>query len=558
MSSQENNTTEYTCKVQGCKSRPLKTSKTFENHMKKQHPDIDVGESSSTPTPDTSPSTPSTPDHTPATTTSCSSADSPPLPEQSIDEMYNDNEWMEAVAEEVELMSEMQQMTEEEMDDEGNKDEVVNKYKEKIERFKTIADKKSSVVKALKEVKDNLVHDILLRKEVETQKEKKIDELENIISEMKNQMKVVRERNLVILVDQKKMKRERKEYNETLKELREINNGLIKDNATFKIKLKRKDDLIEGLREVSEIEIETEDDSVVFDKETSGPVCLTCDKRFPVKRALDQHMQAKHNQGECPLCDETFPLGAALEEHTDECMDRLQDKTHECPECKNTFLTKRALKTHSAKHNNFNTKGTKCVCPNCKMIINNVNELNNHKQKCTLEDQQTKEKSKIVCKHWRRGTCNRGDSCGFSHVGHQNTTTPEGRITKLAGYTPACKHGSSCEWLAKGKCSFFHINVGVQQPKMWRQNEERDQHQKAPINTQRRPEFQLPKVWRKNEERDQHNKAPRNTHRRPECRHGADCRKFPDCPFLHSLEDFPNLLKANQQKRSGMNSFRRQ
>jgi D-tyrosyl-tRNA(Tyr) deacylase len=99
--------------------------------------------------------------------------------------MYNDDEWVRAVVEEIELMQEMEELTENEMENEKTKDQVVNDLKEKLKRFKTIAEKKSSVVKSLKDVKERLVYDINMRKEVETKKEEKIDELEKLIEDGK-------------------------------------------------------------------------------------------------------------------------------------------------------------------------------------------------------------------------------------------------------------------------------------------------------------------------------------------------------------------------------------
>ena len=332
--------------------------------------------------------------------------------------------------------------------------------------------------------------------------------------------------------EKKDMEKNKKEHEGNLKELQNINNDLEKNNATLKIELKSKDNIIEGLKELMGMEEsndkEKETETVTLDKVTSGPVCLTCNKKFPEKSALDQHMHAKHSQGECPLCDEVFPLGTALENHTDECMESIKDNAHECRDCKNTFLTKRALKTHIAKKK-CKHQDHKFICPNCKVIINNKKEMERHEQRCTQEGQQTKERSRLVCKHWRRGKCNRGESCGFSHVGHQTSSDREGGLTKSTGFLPACRHGSSCEWLARGKCSYFHKNIEVHQ-----------------VRTQ-------------NHEKAQYKEAPRgNTHSRLECRYAADCRKFPNCAYLHSMEDFPTLIAGNPQIRNGRKPNKRQ
>ena len=395
--------------------------------------------------------------------------------------------------------------------------------------FKKTEAQKTLLRKQIKKSEATECEECPLRASVEEDQAKAIKTKETELEEIKKQLKLVKERNIVILVEQKKMKREKKdmeknkkEHEGNLKELQNTNSELEKNNATLKIELKSKDNIIEGLKELIGIDEyndeEKEEETVSFEKEISGPVCLTCNKKFPEKSALDQHMHAKHNKGECPLCDEVFPLGAALEKHTDECMESIKDNAHECPDCKNTFMTKKALKTHTAKKK-CNHQDNKFICPNCKMIINNENEMKKHKQRCTNEGQLVKERSKLVCKHWRRGNCCQGESCGFSHVGHQNITTHEGGLTKSAGFTSACRHGSSCEWLARGKCSYFHKNVGVQMPFVRRKNNDKDQHQEAPRGI---------------------------TRRRQECRHAANCRNFPNCIYLHSLEDFPDLLTGNQ------------
>lgn len=384
-----------------------------------------------------------------------------------------------------------------------------------------------------------------MRASVEEDQARAIQSKDVELEELKKQMKTIRERNMSILVDQKKMKRERKELEKnkkdqenSLKEIRDVNNDIIKNNATLKIELKRKDDIIKGLKELSVVEEnENEDDEeeiVVMEKETSGSVCLTCDKTFPEKRSLDQHMQAKHNLAECPICDEAYPQGKILEKHTDECMMSM-DEGIECPTCMNKFLTKRALKRHITRIHkkpigNF-------VCSHCEMIFNNENEMRSHMEKCMQEVQP--EKSKEVCIHWRRGYCKRGDGCGYSHVGHQLKINSAPHSTKLTSYTPACKHGQSCVWLAKGSCSYFHKNIGVQKP--WNLKEKRENtHQNTHmVKTTRALGGSQPSGRR-------------------ECKYGAQCNNLFSCTFLHSLVDFPNLQKENQNSRTMRNQNRRQ
>ena len=349
-----------------------------------------------------------------------------------------------------------------------------NIFFKKTEAQKTLLRKE--IKKLTDEVKeDKECRECPMRASVEEDQSRAIQSKDKELEELKNKMKTIRERSIAILVDQKKMKREKKEmeknkkdHENSLKEIRDINSDVIKSNATLKIELKQKDDLIRGLKELSGIEetenMDAEDESVRMEKETSGSVCLSCDKTFSEKRALDQHMEAKHSQSECPICDEVFPQGEALEKHTDECM-KSMDEGVECPICLNKFLTKKAQKRHITKNHRQSKKQIdKFVCSQCEMIFNNEKEMKSHMHKCIQEVQP--EKSKEVCMHWRRGNCKRGDGCGYSHVGHQLDVSSEPRSAKATSFTPACKHGQSCLWLAKGSCSYFHKNVGVQRRRM--------------------------------------------------------------------------------------------
>ena len=72
-------------------------------------------------------------------------------------------------------------------------------------------------------------------------------------------------------------------------------------------------------------------------------------------------------------------------------------------------------------------------------------------------------RSRIVCKHWKNGNGFKGDKCGFNHVGRQRSRDS---IVTSRTHTkvPECINGSSCEWLAKSSCIYFHPRIGVQRP----------------------------------------------------------------------------------------------
>ena len=42
---------------------------------------------------------------------------------------------------------------------------------------------------------------------------------------------------------------------------------------------------------------------VRMDKESSGPICLPCDRRFVKESDLEKHINAKHQPKKCPICD---------------------------------------------------------------------------------------------------------------------------------------------------------------------------------------------------------------------------------------------------------------
>ena len=101
-------------------------------------------------------------------------------------------------------------------------------------------------------------------------------------------------------------------------------------------------------------------------------------------------------------------------------------------------------------------------CSECGHRAKTAQEIKQHQKNI---HQQAVEVSKEVCKHWRNGNCFKGNQCMFSHVGYQrNKTTESTKVTNTTSWTSPCKHGSSCSWLEKGMCQFFHRGVGVQKP----------------------------------------------------------------------------------------------
>ena len=139
---------------------------------------------------------------------------------------------------------------------------------------------------------------------------------------------------------------------------------------------------------------------------------------------------------------------------------------------------------------------------------------------------QAHEKSMEVCKHWRRGRCQWGNQCNFSHVGHQDVPTSDHQSTRSA--SKICWNGPSCSHLARGKCNFEHHRD--------------NNHQQRTHNQPRVQQVQGRRSEGQNERspRVQNERSPR-----AQCKWGGQCNRVPNCPHLHSLQDFP-LYNRNQ------------
>ena len=184
------------------------------------------------------------------------------------------------------------------------------------------------------------------------------------------------------------------------------------------------------------------------------------------------------------------------------------------------------------KSSHFGTQ--RKVCTKCSSEILNANtSMKKHNETCgkgASKTHKTQEKSLEVCKHWRRGKCDRGSQCNFSHVGHQDTLQCEKESTNKT-FIP-CRNGPSCRFLAKGRCSFGHQASG-------------------------RHLAQQEEGWSHSQGRPRSNQGRRQQEETINCRFGAKCDRVPNCPYLHSLEGFPQYSKR-QGFRATMRSGRSQ
>ena len=158
-------------------------------------------------------------------------------------------------------------------------------------------------------------------------------------------------------------------------------------------------------------------------------------------------------------------------------------------------------------------------------------------------------KSRIVCKHWKKGNCIKGNTCMFSHVGRQNPMS--GTTTETTTKTPTCRNGSSCEWLKKKVCSFHHPRIGVQKP--WTTREAVQEGRQGSRQGGRQGGRQLLPCQQLSRN---HGKSPSQSDRAV-CKFDGRCDRIPNCPYLHYKEDFPPFQgRRNPEVRRNTNQRR--
>ena len=251
-----------------------------------------------------------------------------------------------------------------------------------------------------------------------------------------------------------------------------------------------------------EVHRQEEDQRVVMSKRSTGHACNACAKVFNAAIDLERHMNDKHFQGKCQMFETEFTTKKQADEHICTEPEILTQKCNKSY-CQKEFATSQALRVH-IKKSHFSHQRT--VCTKCDEILK-TQDVRNHMDMCgksIVSIERTQERSMEVCRHWRRGRCDRGSRCNFSHVGHQDAPRQERQSTKSA--STVCRNGPSCVFLARGSCMFKH-------------NEDKEHQTSRPSQERRQV-------------------APR-----AQCKWGGDCTKVPNCPHLHSVQDFPQYSR---------------
>ena len=342
----------------------------------------------------------------------------------------------------------------------------------------------------------------------------------------------------------KELEKKGKDIEKLSKEVRQLK----KQNSDLKEDNKQKEAVIIQLKEAvaKENEIEVIEQRVNLDKEISGHNCNACNKEFRTSHDLDRHIEGKHTECTCTYCGKKFNNERELTKHHKRCVDEGL-RTSKCQNCKkifNSFAMKRHKET-CHEQEMFD-------CPECGQMCETAIDVKRH-----YDDEHKMEqvRYKEVCKHWRRGHCNKGDQCLYAHVGQQQSS--DSRSTKEKSMrVPACKHGSNCDWLKRGVCSYFHRGVGVQKP--WNNRGlTQAEGERQPNRNQTNPGRQSERLNNHSEGRNERFPHSEGRGERYNRGSGGAGERSHDCPCINSLQDFPTFRGQRQDSQQRQNQGRR-
>ena len=255
-----------------------------------------------------------------------------------------------------------------------------------------------------------------------------------------------------------------------------------------------------------------------MNKNTSGYKCTACNQSFRTNKSLERHIEDKHTETECPFCSKDFTSRCDLRKHVNDCIENGYAK-EKCIKCDQLFtkfgLRRHVQQCHGDKSDDF-------TCKKCELMCKSKSELKRHMK--VDHEEIEHEVSREVCPHYRRGNCYKGDNCNKSHVGYQHEMSSKSTSQMTSNWTPSCKHGDECSWMAKGKCMFFHKGVGVQ---------------RAPRQAQQSPSPNRERTKRQG---------------RGPCKFGSRCDRIDTCLWSHkenhnANKGFHNQGRRNQQPR---------
>ena len=488
------------------------------------------------------------------------------MQEERTAEDEDDDGWMEEEEDEQFLHEALDKLAQEVSDPESDKDarhqlqikitEITHKLQAKDKNQKFMIERLRKDAAGLRQ---SIEKQKKLEHEITELKAKKCDECENLTQVESYQRVTITEKENELVDAARKLtktlkdhKQDKDQHKKVVDSLHDTVGSLTKRNNDLKVELAERVSYIESLEtEVSpendnvvdaEVEVHREQsvERVTMNKNSTEHICQACDKKFNAGGDLDRHMQDKHTESECPMCEKKFTSKKQANEHIcleGEIVPQICSKSY----CKKQFTSSAALTSHTKKHHFGHQRN---VCTKCGEILDISISMKDHIKTCgrSLGDNGSgREKSQEVCRHWRRGRCDRGTDCNFSHVGHQDTVRPERQ--RAASAIEACHNGPSCSYLARGKCKYDH---------------KADRHQsRAPQGA--RHQGRAPHGARQEDRAPQSARAGGRQARsqqdgRSRCRYGANCDRVVNCPHLHSTQDFPMYNKNQGFRKTNSNN----
>ena len=492
----------------------------------------------------------------------------------------NGHEEQNDIDEENEVMEEWKQIYDVldnigEVFDVEEKDKV-DAFTEKLGRMHNVIKKKADIINKTKKSELKLVEKVAILEAAKAKLAEKVDAMEASGSSCREctlKDEVILNKEALANRKEKEAAEAKKQLGSQRKLVKNMKNNYekaIDENNELKTTIDENKEYIKQLEEQCQTSDEGEDEVEEVEvarnpmnKNQSGHLCLTCNQRFVTNNGLEKHIQDKHTELWCDYCGDMFRNKSELDKHMEQCGE-LGMEAVECDKC-----SKKLVRWGSRKHKCQPQKKA-ISCTVCDMIFKTVDDVKRH---AADEHRSNKDKSKIVCRHYKNGNCYKGDRCDYAHVGFVTNNSQEKHNSVNTKKASMCRHGDSCSWLARGVCGFFHRGVGVQKPHR-NASQQKQQETGQPRPTQQqvrpRPTQQPQSVYRRQEQRSKDDTScpngPTCIHlARGSCSYGgvfyhvrhkqqqqgmeetrlcwedANCTRIA-CRFTHlSLQDFPNL-----------------